>query len=72
MPTARKRVMVNVGTEEIFPARILKFGGIFKGWKKNSISLCVILTIYMRVRHVRMAQFFVKIAFLVQKMGTSP
>ena len=61
-----------MGTEEIFPGRILTFGRHFERVEKNfnfstrdpgHLHACA---------HARMAHFFLKIDFLVQHMRTSP
>ena len=61
-----------MGTEEIFPGRILKFGRHLKRVENNfnfstrdhgHLHACA---------HTRMAHFFLKIDFLLQHMGTSP
>ena len=54
------------------PGKIVKIGRQFVRVKTFSISPRAILTIYTRERRARMAQFFLKIDFLVQHMGISP
>ena len=61
-----------MGTEDIFPDKNLKFGRHFEQVEKNfnfstrdagHLHACAL---------ARMAQFFLKIDFLVQRMGTNP
>ena len=61
-----------MGTEEIFPGRILKFGRHFERVEKNFNFSTRDPGRLHACPHARMAQFFLKIDFLVQHMGTSP
>ena len=63
---------LNIGTEEIFPGRILKFGRHFERVEKK-LNLSTRDPGHLHAcTHARMAQFFLRIHFLVQHMGTSP
>ena len=61
-----------MGTEEIFLGRVLKFGRHLERVEKISISPRAILAVYTRARTHVWRNFFLKIDFLVQHMGTSP
>ena len=66
-----KSLNVSTGQIDSLP-EFSNLDAILNGWKKISISPRAILTIYTRTGHACMAQFFLKIDFLVQHMGTSP
>ena len=62
-----------MSTEDIFPGRILKIGRHFERVKRNFIfSTRIPGHLHACAHaHARMANFFLKIDFLVQHMGTS-
>ena len=61
-----------MGTEEKFPGRILKFVHHFERVEKNFNFSRRDLGHKNACAHACMAQFFLKIDFLVQHVGTSP
>ena len=61
-----------MGTEEIFPGRILKFGRRFEQVEKISISPLAILAVYTRARTREWRNFFLKIDFFGTVHGDRP
>ena len=62
-----------MGTEDIFPGRILKFGRHFEWVDKKNFNFSTRDPGHLHAcAHARMAQFVLKIDFLVQHIGKSP
>ena len=68
----RIRGTLNVGNEDIFPGRILKFGRHFERVEEKVQFLHADPGHLHACAHVRMADIFLKIDFWVQHIGTSP
>ena len=61
-----------MGTEEIFPGRILKFGRPFERVEKNSISPRAILAVYTRACTRVRCNFLLKLDFFGTTHGDRP